>query len=277
MTGSEGRVGRIMVPGLAARGHEVTRFDLELGDDVRAPRALARAAAGQDAIVHLATPRGHPGWEEALTTVVLGAHHVLGAAAGQGVPKVVNLSTMQVTGCFAGMGQPVALPIDETQPCLPRTPYSGSKLIAEQLCDRYADLATELSIITLRPPAVWLSGRADAERRRWADDPGREWQPFWEYGAFLDVEDLIDAVICALGSDLAGHHVVHVASPDIAATRTTAEMVGRLLPVVPWRRPADRSALAVDPYRSLIDCSKAQRLLGWRGTRTFRPPSHPTR
>jgi len=54
VTGSEGFIGSAVCEELEARGVEVDRFDLVLGDDVRAPDVLRARTKGSDAIIHLA-------------------------------------------------------------------------------------------------------------------------------------------------------------------------------------------------------------------------------
>ena len=54
LTGHLGILGSVVCSELEAAGHLVTGFDLAVGDDVTDAAAVAAAASGHDAIVHLA-------------------------------------------------------------------------------------------------------------------------------------------------------------------------------------------------------------------------------
>jgi len=95
---------------------------------------------------------------------------------------------------------------------------------------------------------------------RWRADPASEWTPFWELGAFVDVRDVAAAVELALAVPLSGHHRALLCAADIAAARPAPDMAARPAPSVPVR---DRAPYARDPWRALVDCSAAARLLGW--------------
>jgi UDP-glucose 4-epimerase len=95
---------------------------------------------------------------------------------------------------------------------------------------------------------------------RWHADPSAEWTPTWEYGQFVDVRDIADAVRRALEVPLEGHHRVLLCAADIAATEASLVMAGRYASSVPVR---DTARFQRDPRRSLCDHSAAARLLGW--------------
>jgi nucleoside-diphosphate-sugar epimerase len=83
----------------------------------------------------------------------------------------------------------------------------------------------------------------------------------WSY---IDLYDLADAVRLAVESDLPGHEVVYIASPDNATGRPLRELIrehfdGR----VPLRELEREDA-------SGISCARARRLLGYAPTRSWR-------
>jgi UDP-glucose 4-epimerase len=109
--------------------------------------------------------------------------------------------------------------------------------------------------------AVWDLGRyqrIEAQRRA---EPRSEWEPFWEYGAFVDVRDVAAAVQLALTVPLAGQHRALLCAADISATAPSLDLVARLAPGVPVTDPARYRA---DPRSALVDCSVAATTLGWR-------------
>jgi UDP-glucose 4-epimerase len=139
-------------------------------------------------------------------------------------------------------------------------PYGLSKRLAEDLCEGFT-ARTGIATVSLRPVAVWgPSSYARVEDQRSAQ-PQSEWEPFWEYGAFVDVRDVVLAVDCALAVPLSGHHRALLCAADISASAPSLELARRLAPSVPIRDP---ERYAVDPWQALYDCSAAEALLGWR-------------
>jgi UDP-glucose 4-epimerase len=81
----------------------------------------------------------------------------------------------------------------------------------------------------------------------------------------VDFYDLCDATVLAVESDLPGHEVVYVASPDTIGGHLLEEIVRCYHGATHVElRPLAR------PDASAIDCSKARRLLGWEPTRSWR-------
>jgi len=50
-----------------------------------------------------------------------------------------------------------------------------------------------------------------------AVEPESEWDPYWEYGAFVDVRDVATAVELALTVPLSGHHRAVPQAPDTSS------------------------------------------------------------
>lgn len=79
-------------------------------------------------------------------------------------------------------------------------------------------------------------------------------------GVHIDIRDVATAARAAVECAATGHHRLLLAGPDIASRRPTLEMVAAMLPAVPWRGGEE---YVRDPYRSLVDCTRAQQVLGW--------------
>ena len=153
------------------------------------------------------------------------------------------------------------LPLNESHECYPRSPYAISKYLAEEMCDVFSS-AHDLDIASLRPPGVWEAPAtydwiANERKKRAAF----EWDPFWEYGAFIDVRDLAQAGLSGIHQDFSGHHAVFVSSDDITTSgQTSYALSNKIHPNVEWRGGAE---FEEDPYRTLLSNDAAKKLLNW--------------
>ncbi|MFL6070017.1 MAG: NAD-dependent epimerase/dehydratase family protein [Actinomycetes bacterium] len=279
VTGHRGFVGRAVVDALTATGAECVGLDLVEGDDVLGPLRVSERATGCTAVVHLAAVEDeaddYPVPSKAATapvnrvreTNVGGTRNVLSAAEEHGFTRVVYLSSVDVLGCFLGMGQPVYFPIDDDHPTNPVGEYAQAKLQSEDLCAEFTH-RTGIPTVCLRPPGVCDDDVYAFIRRARMDDPEFEWRPFWEFGAFIDIRDLATAVACALTADLVGHHRLLTCASDISSARDDSlSLARRLMPGVPVREPAQ---FVQEPFKALVDSHRAQRILGWRPSYTWR-------
>ncbi|MHC4849025.1 MAG: NAD-dependent epimerase/dehydratase family protein [Planctomycetota bacterium] len=252
VTGSSGLVGSRVCADLRSHGHVVIAVDRAIGSDI-----LASLPRDFDAVVHAAALIDD---EPDLHDVnVAGTANVLAAARGK---RVVFLSSVDVLGVFKGERAPDYLPLDEAHPCYASTNYGRSKVEAEALC-RNHDVPT----VILRPPGVWKDAtyaRILAHRARRASF---EWDPFWEYGAFIDVRDLASACIAALSCPLDDHATLLVTAPDITTSGSTSRELAEFVhPGVEWRGGPEYES---DPFRTLLDIEPARRTLGWEPRQTW--------
>lgn len=152
ITGGRGFVGTWLADHLRELGDEVVAIDREV--EITDPAALldALSAAAPDAVYHLAalTHVGHS-WEEPLQVLevnIMGTAAVLAAARQCGTdPRVLVTSSAEVYGAVTDPG---LLPLRETSPTAPLTPYAASKLAAEAVVDQ-AFLGHGQHVITVRP------------------------------------------------------------------------------------------------------------------------------
>ena len=262
VTGDRGKVGIPVAGYLRRSGYEVTGFDLAAGGDVLDLPAVSRAAQGCAAIVHLAAlahdTAGRP--EQIMAVNVMGTWHVLMAAEAAGVSRVICFSSAQALGIAEGERLPDYFPVDDDHPRRAMRPYGLSKVLAEDLCEGFT-ARTRIPTVCLRPVAVWDEARYASAEDLWRAEPSAEWEPFWEYGAFVDVRDVAAAVDLALTVPVHGHHRVLLCAADIAATGPSLELAARLAPQVPVTDPARYRA---EPRAALVDCRAAAAALGWR-------------
>ncbi|MFH1570449.1 MAG: NAD(P)-dependent oxidoreductase [Gemmatimonadota bacterium] len=156
ITGAAGRIGQVLHAGLRDRYqvrlmYHRTVLPTAPGEEVVVGNiadlaAMEQAAAGIDAIVHLAgDPRVSAPWEDILEANIRGVYAVYEAAHRQGVRRVVFASTNHVTGYYEREGT-------FTRPDMPARPdsyYGASKAFGEDLGRYYAD-AFGLGVVCLR-------------------------------------------------------------------------------------------------------------------------------
>jgi nucleoside-diphosphate-sugar epimerase len=85
------------------------------------------------------------------------------------------------------------------------------------------------------------------------------------YCSYVDVHDLCDAVVLSIETDLPGHEVFYVASPDTIGGHPLAETVRTHY----GGSGIEIRALAREDA-SAISTAKAERLLGWKPSRSWR-------
>lgn len=151
ITGGAGFIGSNIARALTAQGWGIRILDdLSSGyrgnldglavdfrhGDVRDPAAVADAVAGCDVVFHLAASVGNkrsiddPVGDASVN--VIGTLQVLEAACRAGVRKIVASSSAGIYGELRTM------PIHESHPLDPLTPYGASKLCMEKQCLAYA-------------------------------------------------------------------------------------------------------------------------------------------
>ena len=288
VTGGAGRLGRSLVAGLAAAGHELVSLDrtvsaaaelasveqvaVDLTDPDAASRAIADARA--DALIHLAAiavPFSAPE-DVILRTNAALALNVMSAGVAAGIPKIVTASSPTVLGYGAPRGWlPDRFPLDEETVPKPWNAYALSKHLAEQtvaMLARQTGDATRFA--AFRPcyviaPEEWdgaptQQGHTVAER---LDDPALSAPALFNYVDARDVATFIDTLLVAL-PDIPNAEVFFVGADDALARRPLAELLPQFVP--------GTAELAADLTGTApaFSNAKARRVLGWRPAHTWR-------
>ena len=170
VTGSAGFIGSHLVETLVAAGYEVRAFthynsssqvynldfvpkdvldnvEIIIGD-IADGFSVNRAVAGCDGVCHLAALIGIPYSYVApaayVSTNIVGTLNVLEACRSHNVERLVHISSSEVYGTAQ------YVPIDELHPIVGQSPYSATKIGADQLADSYWR-SFELPVVTIRP------------------------------------------------------------------------------------------------------------------------------
>jgi len=260
VTGSEGMVGSEVQKVLRSHGHEVVGYDIRNGQDIRNIQELTTMMQGCEAVIHLAVSENEFPESEEMHINLLGTWNVLLAAQSGHVSRVIYMSSVDALGVFQGEGIPRYLPIDDQHPTFPRTAYAIGKRLAEDMCKFWSD-RTGIPVLCLRPPGIWTAETYHRMQKRRAERASEEWDPYWEYGAFLDVRDLAHAVLHALSCELTGCSTFLIASSDITTSgKTSKELTQFLHPTVEWRGD---NRYESEPFRSLLVTQPVEQLLDW--------------
>lgn len=288
VTGGAGRLGRSLVAGLTAAGHDLVSLDrvrsqavelsdveqieVDLTDRDAASRAIAEARA--DALVHLAAiavPFSAPE-DVILRTNATLALNVLSAGVEAGIPKLVTASSPTVLGYGAPAGWlPDRFPLDENTPPRPWNAYGLSKHLAEQtiaMLARQTGDATRFA--AFRPcyviaPEEWAGAptqQGHTVRERLAD-PALSAPALFNYVDARDVATFVDTLLDAL-PEIPNAEVFFVGADDALAREPLAQLLPRFVP------GSDELAAVLTGTAPAFSNAKARRVLGWRPAHTWR-------
>ncbi len=301
VTGGAGYIGSHGARALARRGHDVAIYDnlstghrelaqgFELVEGhVGDAATLGRALRGADAVMHFAAHSlvgesvQHP--RKYFENNVRDGLVLLNTCLEAGVHRFIFSSTSSVYGA------PREVPIVEDAPKAPVNPYGMSKLAFEYAMQSY-DPAYGLRFMSLRyfnaagchesgeigelhnpethliPAALQSATGARAELQIFGDD--YDTPDGTCVRDYIHVEDLAEAHVLAL-EHLAGGGASAILNLGTGKGHTVKEVVTTIERVIGrelkkrivGRRPGDPPALFADP-------SRAEKLLGWKATRSL--------
>jgi len=291
VTGADGFIGSHLCEELVRRGYDVRAFvfynsfnswgwldysDKKIKDsidvfagDVRDPYGVRKAIKGCEIVLHLAAliaiPYSYHSPDTYVETNIKGTLNVLQAAKDFGIAKIIHTSTSEVYGTAR------YVPIDEEHPLQGQSPYSATKIGADQLAlSFFKSFNTPVAIIrpfntygprqsarAVIPAIITQIANGKTEIKLGSLHPTRD---------FNYVSDTVSAFITMAESDVCIGEVMNIGSNYEISIKETAELIadvmGKTIHIV-------GEEIRVRPDRSEVERlwasnKKAERLLGWR-------------
>ena len=293
VTGADGFIGSHLTEALVRAGYDVRAFvfynsfnswgwldqspaDIKssidvFAGDIRDPHGVHSAMTDCDAVLHLAAliaiPYSYHSPDTYVDTNIKGTLNVLQAARTFNTERVIHTSTSEVYGTAR------FVPITEEHPLQGQSPYSATKIGADQLALSFHS-SFELPVVVARPFNTYgprQSARAviptiitqiangSREVKLGALSPTRD---------FNYVEDTVRGFIAALSSSNGVGEVVNFGSNFEISVQETANMIADIMNTEvsfvsenERMRPQDSEV-----ERLWADNSKAEKLFGWKPT-----------
>jgi len=254
VTGADGFIGSHLVESLVNQGYKVKAFvlynsfnkwgwldsldksvlsEIEVfAGDIRDPYGVKNAMEGCDAVLHLAAliaiPYSYHSPDTYIDTNIKGTLNILQAARELKVKRVIHTSTSEVYGTAR------FVPITEEHPLQGQSPYSASKIGADQLAfSFYASF--ELPIVTIRPfntygprqsaraviPTIITQLANGVESLKLGSvHPTRD---------FNYVQDTVDGFIAALNAENIEGETINIGSNFEISVGDTAKVIAELM------------------------------------------------
>jgi NAD dependent epimerase/dehydratase len=243
-------------------------LDIFVGD-IRDPHRVKEAMKGCDAVLHLAAliaiPYSYHSPDTYVDTNIKGTLNVLQAAREMGVQRVIHTSTSEVYGTAR------FVPITEAHPLLGQSPYSATKIAADQLAySFYASFC--LPVVIVRPfntygprqsaraviPSIIIQiAKGQRPIKLGALSPKRD---------FSYVQDTVAGFIAALNSPLGLGEVVNLGSNFEISVGDTAHLIAEVMnteiEIVTDEARLRPESSELD--RLWADNSKARQLFHWQ-------------
>lgn len=291
ITGSDGFIGSHLTEALVRAGHSVRAFvmynsfnswgwldqspkdirdnlDVFAGD-IRDPHGVKTAMQGCDTVLHLAAliaiPYSYHSPDTYIDTNIKGTLNVLQAARELGVKRVVHTSTSEVYGSAR------FVPITENHPLQGQSPYSATKIAADQLAySFYASFGLPVTIArpfntygprqsarAVIPTIITQIANGKKQIKLGAVSPTRD---------FNFVHDTVAGFIAAMKSDKGLGEVINFGSNFEISIGDTAQLIAEAMNCK-IEIITDEARLRPENSeveRLWADNSKAKTLFGWQ-------------
>ena len=291
MTGADGFIGSHLVEHLVRLGHDVRAFVLYnsfnswgwldscapdvvgkfevFAGDIRDPHGVRAAMQDCDVVLHLAAligiPYSYHSPDTYVDTNIKGTLNVLQAGRDLGVSQIIHTSTSEVYGSAQ------FVPITELHPLEGQSPYSASKIGADQMAlafhrsfdspitvirpfNTYGPRQSARAVI---PTVITQLAAGEGPIRLGSVHPTRD---------FSFVNDTVNGFVSAIGSERSFGEVVNLGSGFEVSIETTVQMIEEIMGVttdVQTHEDRVRPPLS-EVDRLCADTSKAKDLLGWQ-------------
>ncbi|ARU60420.1 NAD-dependent dehydratase [Tumebacillus avium] len=290
VTGADGFIGSHLTEELVRRGHDVRAFvyynsfnswgwldhspkeirqhlDVFAGD-IRDPYGVKEAMKGCDVVLHLAAliaiPYSYHSPDTYVDTNVKGTLNIVQAARELGVQKVVHTSTSEVYGTAR------FVPITEEHPLQGQSPYSASKIGADQMAmSFYSSFDTPVAIIrpfntygprqsarAIIPTVITQIANGKRTLKLGSLHPTRD---------FNYVKDTVEGFIAVAESDKSVGEVINIGSNYEISIGETVELIAEVMGA---KVEIETEAARLRPEKSEVERlwaanAKAKELLGW--------------
>jgi len=281
VTGGSGFIGTHVTKRLMEDGHQVRVFDISpprnmcvefVKGNINVLEHISNAVKNVDIVIHLAGVVGVGKTEKypltTLITNVQGTLNVLKSCIDQKVEKIIFSSTSEV------YGEPQVIPVPETHPLVPQSPYAVSKVACEEFI-KACGKEHGLDFLILRFFNVYGPGQStDFVVPRFVSSALKN-QTLFIHGdgnqirAFCHVEDVAKAVSLAvsyekndifnIGNDTEPITIRGLAEKIISLLGSKSDI--QYLPFEAADRGREKEIL-----RRIPDISKAKKLLGYSPT-----------
>jgi NAD dependent epimerase/dehydratase len=293
ITGGDGFIGSHLTEALVRQGFNVRAFVLYnsfnswgwldqcandvkgkfevFSGDIRDPHGVKNAMKGCDAVLHLAAliaiPYSYHSPDTYVDTNIKGTLNILQAARELGVSRIIHTSTSEVYGTAR------FVPITEDHPLQGQSPYSASKIGADQLAFSFYS-SFDLPVVTVRPfntygprqsaraviPTI-ITQIANGKRtiKLGALTPTRD---------FTYVQDTVEGFIAALVGNSGQGEVVNIGSSFEISIAETAHIIAEVMEA-PIELISDVERLRPENSeveRLWADNAKSKELFGWQPT-----------
>jgi|TARA_B100000959_G_scaffold258539_1_gene293502 dTDP-glucose 4,6-dehydratase len=290
VTGADGFIGSHLVEELVRQGIEVrafvfynsfnswgwldespeklkTKIDIFSGD-IRDPHGVEQAMQGCNVVMHLASligiPYSYHSPDSYVDTNVKGTLNVLQAARKLELEKIVCTSTSEVYGTAR------YVPIDEGHPLQGQSPYSATKIAADQIAmSFYCSFGSPVAIIrpfntygprqSLRaviPTIITQLAMSKTTIKLGALHPTRD---------FSFVKDIVNGFISIVESDVSVGEVINIGSGFEISIKELGETIGDLMgsEIEFNTEEARLRPSKSEVERLLADNSKAKQIINW--------------